>query len=567
MPKIDVNEELFFRTIGRRCNADDLKALLVTAKAELDDWPAGEGVLRIELNDTNRPDLWSTLGLARQLSIYLTGKVPAYPFFSRAGAAQKAANRRVVVDKGLREIRPFIGSFVAEGREVTDALLREIIQSQEKLCGNFGRKRKTIAMGVSRADLISWPVSYSAADPDKTKFVPLDYEKPLSMRQILSEHPKGKEYGHIVAGFPRFPLLSDGKGEVLTFPPVINSAMIGGVKPGDTRLFVDLTGPDLDTILTACAITACDFSDMGFRILPVAVEYPFDTPYGRTIVTPYSFQKDTVLEVAEASRRLGEDLTAEQAAASIRKMGSGARVDGKRVVVTPPEYRNDFLHPVDAVEEIMIGRGMDSFTPVMPRDFTVGRISEAEEYARRVRETMIGLGYQEMIYGYLGSRRDLVERMGTDGSDAVEIANPMTESFNMVRNSILPNLLQSEAASAHATYPHRIFEVGKTAVKDSSDNSGTRTDNTLGFLLADREAGFNEVDGHALALFYYLSLEPRLSPLDDPRFLPGRAASISVGGRRVGVIGEIHPRVLEAWGIEMPCAAVELNLDAMRERG
>ncbi|HUJ75018.1 MAG TPA: hypothetical protein VL359_09175, partial [bacterium] len=45
------------------------------------------------------------------------------------------------------------------------------------------------------------------------------------------------------------------------------------------------------------------------------------------------------------------------------------------------------------------------------------------------------------------------------------------------------------------------------------------------------------------------------------------AASISVGGRRVGVIGEIHPRVLEAWGIEMPCAAVELNLDAMRERG
>jgi len=490
--------------------------------------------------------------------------VPSYPFFSRAGAMQKAVDRRVVVDKGLRDIRPFIGSFVAEGREVTDALLREIIQSQEKLCGNFGRKRKTIAMGVSRADLVSWPVSYSAADPDTTKFVPLDFQKPLSMRQILSEHPKGKEYGPIVAGFPRFPLLSDGKGEVLTFPPVINSAMIGGVKPGDTRLFIDLTGPDLDTILTACAITACDFADMGFRILPVAVEYPFDTPYGRTIVTPFYFQKDTEMEVAEASRRLGEELTAEQAASSIRRMGSGARVEGKRVIVTPPEYRNDFLHAVDAMEEIMIGRGMDSFAPVMPRDFTVGRISEAEEYARRVRETMIGLGYQEMIYGYLGSRRDLVERMGTDGADAIEIANPMTESFNMVRNSILPNLLQSEAASAHATYPHRIFEIGKTAVKDPSDNSGTRTDNTLGFLLADREAGFNEVDGHALALFYYLSLEPKLEPLEDPRFLPGRAASIRLGGRQVGVIGEIHPRVLEAWGIEMPCAAVELNLDFAR---
>jgi phenylalanyl-tRNA synthetase beta chain len=564
MPKIDVNEELFFHALGRRFNAEELTPLLTTAKAELDDWPKGEGILRIELNDTNRPDLWSTLGLARQLSIYLTGKIPSYPFFSRAGAVQKTAERRVIVDKGLKDIRPYIGSFVAEGKEVTDALLKEIIQSQEKLCGNFGRKRKTIAMGVSRADLVTWPVSYSAADPDTTKFIPLDFDKPMSMRQILTEHPKGKEYGPIVAGFKRFPLLADGKGEVLTFPPVINSALIGGVKPGDTRLFVDLTGPDLDIILIAVAIAACDFADMGFTVQPVAVEYPFDTPYGRTVVTPYYFQKDTVLDTKEASKRLGEELTPDQAAASIRKMGSSVRVDGARLIVTPPEYRNDFLHPVDAIEEIMIGRGMDSFTPVMPRDFTVGRVSASEEYNRRVREIMIGLGYQEMIYGYLGSKRDIVERMGTDGADAIEIANPMTESFDMVRNSIIPNLLMSEAESAHATYPHRIFEIGKTVVKDPADVSGTRTDNTLAFLLADREAGFNAVDAHALALFYYLSLGPKLSPLEDPRFLPGRAAAISVGGHRVGIMGELHPQVLANWNIEMPCAAVELRLDFMR---
>ena len=564
MPKIDVNEELFFKALGRRYDAAELTPLLTTAKAELDDWPKGEGILRIELNDTNRPDLWSTLGLARQLSIFLTGKVPSYPFFSRAGDIKTTGDRRVVVDKGLKDIRPFIGSFVAEGKEVTDALLREIIQSQEKLCGNFGRKRKTIAMGVSRADLVTWPVSYSAADPDKTRFVPLDFEKPMSLRQIITEHPKGKEYGPIVSGFARFPLLSDGKGEVLTFPPVINSALIGGVKPGDTRLFIDLTGPDLDTILTACAIAACDFADMGFRIQPVAVEYPFDTPYGRTIVTPFYFQKDTALEVAEASKRLGEEFTVEQAAAYIRKMGNTVTVKGTTITVSPPEYRNDFLHAVDAIEEIMIGRGMDTFSPVMPRDFTVGRVSEAEEYGRRVREIMIGLGYQEMIYGYLGSRKDIVERMCVDGADAIEIANPMAESFDTVRNSILPNLLGSEAESAHATYPHRIFEIGKIVLRDPKMNEGSRTYNSLGFLIADREAGFNEVDAHVLALFYYLSVEPKLSPVEDPRFIPGRAAAISVGGRRVGIIGEVHPRVLSNWGIEMPCAAAEIHLDLVR---
>ena len=565
MPKIDVNEQLFFKGLGRRFAKAELVELLTAAKAELDDWPEGEGVLRIECNDTNRPDLWSTMGLARQLSIYLTGKAPSYPFFSRAGKVQQAGERRVVVDAGLREIRPFIASFVAEEVAVTDALLKEIIQSQEKLCGNFGRKRKMIAMGVSRCDLVSWPVHYGAADPDATRFVPLDFDHPISMREILALHPKGREYGPLVSQFAKFPLLSDGKGEVLTFPPVINSALIGGVKVGDSRLFIDLTGPDLTIILTACSIAACDFADMGFTIRPVKVEYPFDTPLGHSIVTPFYFQKETVLEVAEASRRLGEQFTAEEAAAAVRRMGSTVRIDGGRLVVAPAEYRNDFLHPVDAVEEIMIGRGMDSFAPVMPRDFTVGRLTAAEEFGRLARETVVGLGYQEMIYGYLGSKRDFVERMGIPPSEVLEIANAMTESFEIVRNSILPNLLASEAVSAHAAYPHRIFEAGKIVVKDPADNQGCRTVNSLGLLWADREAGFNDVHAHVLALFYYVSREATLATVEDPRFIPGRTAEILVNGRRAGIMGELHPRVLEAWGIQMPVAAAELDLDAVRQ--
>jgi phenylalanyl-tRNA synthetase beta chain len=563
MPKIDVNERLFFQVLGRRYGKAELTELLTTAKAELDEWAEGEGVLRIELNDTNRPDLWSTVGLARQLAIYTTGKIPSYPFFSRLGAPREAADRRVVVDGGLREIRPFIGSFVAEGRKVTDELLREIIQSQEKLCGNFGRKRKTIAMGVSRADLIAWPVHYRAADPDATGFVPLDFERTMSLREILTAHPKGREYGGIVAHFQRFPLLADGNGEVLTFPPVINSALIGGVRIGDTRLFIDLTGPDLEIILTACAIAACDFADMGFRILPVAVQYPFETQHGRTVVTPFAFQKETAVEVADVEKRLGDSFTVEEAAAHVRRMGNAVRVEGTRLVASPPEYRNDFLHPVDVIEEVMIGRGMETFSPIMPRDFTVGRLTASEECARRVRETMIGLGYQEMIYGYLGAKRDFVERMGITPGEVIEIDNPMTESFDIVRNSIIPNLLASEAGSAHAAYPHRIFEVGKVAVKDPADNYGSRTIDTLAFLLADRDAGFNEVDAHALALFYYLSVEAQLSPADDPRFLPGRAAEIRVKGEKVGIMGEVHPQVLANWGIEMPCAVAEIALDPL----
>jgi phenylalanyl-tRNA synthetase beta chain len=153
--------------------------------------------------------------------------------------------------------------------------------------------------------------------------------------------------------------------------------------------------------------------------------------------------------------------------------------------------------------------------------------------------------------------------MGIDGSDVVEIGNPMTESADTVRNSIIPNLLSTEAASAHAAYPHRVFEIGKVARLDPAENLGSRTHNTLGFLVSDREAGFNDVDAHALALLYYLAVEAQLAPVEDPRFISGRAAEIRVKGRRVGIMGELHPQCLENWGIQMPCAAAELSLDLL----
>ena len=77
--------------------------------------------------------------------------------------------------------------------------------------------------------------------------------------------------------------------------------------------------------------------------------------------------------------------------------------------------------------------------------------------------------------------------------------------------------------------------------------------------------GFNEVSAHLAALLYYLSRDYRLEEVEDPRFIPGRAGSVLCGERRVGVIGEIRPEVLESFGIQMPCAAVELDVDLLME--
>ena len=563
MPKIEVNRDKFYSFIGKSYTDDELEALLPCAKAELDAVDNDAGVLKIELNDTNRPDLWSTLGLARQLRVYEGGPRREYNFFSNSEKTLDAGIRIVKVDPEIKATRPYMAAFAVTGKAVDDSTLKDLIQTQEKLCWNYGRKRKSIAMGVYRSDLFKYPVMYKAVDPDSTRFIPLGMDKELNLREIIKEHPKGQEFGHIVEKDKKFPFITDVDGKVLSFSPVINSSEIGAVEVGDENLFIELTGTDLPSLVLTASIVACDLADNGFTILPVKVEYPYDTEFGRSITTPYYFQKGISVSCEYARKLLGSNLSAEEMKSSLIRMGIKTEIEGEEIKIEVPEYRNDFLHSVDIIEDIMMGRGMDSFEPVMPSESTVGRISPEEEFARKTKDILIGLGFQEMIYNYLGSGKDYIEKMNISGDNHIQIINPMTENYEFVRASVVPSMLNSESISANAVYPHNIFEIGKIAFLDSSDNSGTVTKNSLGFLSADRTEGYNQVSSSVSAIFYYLNKEYELVELDDPRFIKGRSAQIVYKGKNVGVFGEVAPQVLENWGIQMPSTCCEIDLDIL----
>lgn len=573
MPKIDVNEKLFFTLLGKKLDYETLEEKLVCAKAELDEkpdasLPEDERIIKIELNDTNRPDLWSTAGLARQLRTHEGGKSPEYPhFMSSEEKTCDCGNRIVTVDPELKDIRPFMTAFVISGKPIDEPMLLDIIQTQEKLCWNFGRKRRSISMGVYRSAKITWPVHYSAVDPDKTSFVPLACEEEMTCRQILSEHPKGKEYGWILTGAPKFPLLTDNNGEVMSMAPIINSATLGAVKVGDSDLLVEMTGTDMPSLLLATNIVACDFADAGYTILPVKVEHPYETGFGKNITTPYYFQKDTETTISAANKLLGSGLSAEEIKEALNRMGISAEISGEKITIHPPAYRNDFLHEVDIIEDVMIGRGITEFPPENPCDFTIGRLSPITLFSRKVKNLMVGLGYQEMIFNYLGSKKDYVEKMNITGTllekKVIEISNPMTENYQFVRPSILPSLLSAEAPSGNAVYPHRIFEIGKTAFLCDEEDTGTRTRQMLGFLLADAEANFNVLASQVSSLLYYLGLEYCVKEADDPRFIHGRQAELIVKDKSTGIFGELHPAVLENWAIGIPCSAAELDLETL----
>ena len=592
MPKIEVNEQAFFDLACGEKRAwntkEEFEDALTCAKAELDSqWPidiagggdAEERAIKIELNDTNRPDLWGTAGCARQLRVYHGGKMPEYPFFSRAGDI-KVAKRKVKVEKGVEKVRPFLAGFIASGKTISDPVLKDMIQTQEKLAWNFGRKRRSLSMGLYRISRIEWPIVYKGVDPDGVSFVPLQWETarkeatPMTPREILKEHPKGREYAFILENEPVHPYLTDSAGNVLSYPPIINSADSGAVQVGDTDIFVELTGTDVHMVTLAASIVACDLADNGFTIEPVEVEYETDTPMGKSIVYPYYFQEPVFCSLARIEKFLGDRLGANECVRALERMGVRAEeavstergknaFEGEGILAWPPEYRNDFLHAADVAEDVAIGRGLASFKPERPSDPTVGRLSPLTLFSRQVKEIFIGMGYQEMIYNYLGSRRDLVENMRGAGERIIRISNPMTENYEYLRDSVIASLMASEAVSGHSVYPHRIFEVGKIAYLDDVENSGTATRQYAGFLHADREANFNTAAGQLQTLFYYLSCEYEVEEFDDPRFIPGRVATVLHKGRAVGVFGEVHPEVLENWGISVPCTAGEFDLEAL----
>ena len=586
MPKIEVNENLFFNLLGKKYDFDTLEKKLTFAKAELDEkpdmsQPENERVIKIELNDTNRPDLWSTGGVTRQLRIHEGAKRSNYSsFLSKKDSVKDCADRVITVDPEMKNIRPYMVSFVISGKPIDDPMLKDIIQTQEKLCWNFGRKRRSISMGVYRMADIKWPCHYKAVDPDKTSFVPLQCDQPMTCRQILTEHPKGKDFGWIIKDLPKFPLLTDDTDEVLSMAPVINSATLGAVQVGDKDLMVELTGDNMENLMLSANIVACDFFDAGYEILPVKVVHPYETALGKEVVAPFYFQPSTKTTLAAINKKLGCDLTKDEVLDALARMDNDvsakdfdasektasylkANKNDVEFVLNPPPYRNDFLHEVDIIEDVMIGVGLDNFKPVRPSDFTVGQLSDVTLFSRKAKEIMVGLGYQEMIFNYLGSKRDYIDRMCVSSENVIEISNPMSENYQFVRPSIIASLLRAESQAGQAVFPHKIFEIGKVAFLDSSENTGTKTIQSLGFMTACNNANFNSLASEVSTLLYLLDHKYDVKEVEDPRFIPGRQAAIMLNGKQVGVFGEVLPQVVENWGIIVPCVAGEIDIEAL----
>ncbi|MEM3086888.1 MAG: phenylalanine--tRNA ligase subunit beta [Halobacteria archaeon] len=486
----------------------------------------------------DRPDLFSVEGAARALRTFL-GKERGLRKY-----AVKPSGARLVADTSVRKVRPAVAAAYLRGVKLGDRTLRSLIRLQEHLHWTIGRNRRRVAIGLHDAAKVEPPFRYTTAEPG-FRFRPLDEPAEMALGKILEEHPTGRAFGATLRGRDRLPLILDAKGRVLSFPPIIN-AELTRVSSATRDLFVEVTGTG-EEVGTALTIVATSLAERGARIESVAVE---EGKARRT--TPDLRPRKAALKAAEASALLGLDLTAAKTAQLLSKMGFGARPRGASVDVEVPAYRVDILHPWDLAEDVAKAWGFDSIEGVLPAAGTGGR-DPVEVRKALAREVLVGLGYQEIVGFTLTRREDDFDRLRLPAEGHTPIANPVSREQTQVRTRLLGTLLVLLAANKHRDHPQRLFEVGES-LREGRQFPAAAAVSVHG------RAAFAEARSLADGFLREMALGISIVPGDHPSFIPGRCGALLAGQRVVGHFGELHPLVLEAFGLELPAVALEVEI-------
>jgi len=530
-----------------------------------DVWEAAgeETVVRLDLLPV-RPDIFDAGGLSRALRGYMgveTGKrdyAAAHPSW------------RVEVDERIidpRFNRPLIQCAIIRNLTISDDILRAIMKLQENLHWALCRDRKFASIGAYDLDKLENPIKYTLVSRHDFRFTPLfwGHRGEVSPDVMLSEHPKGMDYAHLVEGMDELAALLSSNGNVLSLPPIINAEETK-LTTETTNVLLDVTGSNARVVEKALAILATSLVEMdpsGQATLE-RVEMVFPT---ETIATPSL--KDDVFEVSPefAAGWLGLDISRSDCIELLNKMRHGVEDPGgdAPLEVTVPAYRCDIMHEVDIVEDIAIAYGYHNIKPKLVPTFTAGRGLAINDKSRRAAAALCGLGYTEVLSLVLTNERDHYQKLRRPESKRrVTLANPISTDQTMMREDLLSSLLELLAMNTDHALPQRIFEVGDAATYAgvAADEPRPREVRMIAGALCATRAGYAEGRKCLDALLHEMNMAEgaEYRAVENPAGLPGRSAEVLRDGVKFAEVFEVHPEVLENWKLGHPVVMFSLTL-------
>lgn len=524
----------------------------------------------------DRPDLLSHETIARASRSFLNSSEVSVELPVTQG------DIRVEIEPELEYVRPVIMGAVVRGVDTgsntqeREEFIQSLMEHQEKLHMTLGRKRNFASIGVHDLNALEPPFRVVTV-PSDFSFSPLASTEMMSLEDILSDHPKGVEYSHLMEGMERFPIILDSKDRVLSFPPIINGSHTT-VNKETKDFFIDVTGWD-ERACESCLLLVClSMYERGGEVESIEL-----SSVGEEIsVMPRGGAKMHRVPDNLITKILGLELSSEELSTAISKMG-GILMESRTVtngpnkqerwadcvvgeiehLISMPRWRSDIMHPVDIVEDIAIGIGFEN----LPQQFSSTHIDaiplKSSNLSRRFGESMRSCGLQEVQSLTLSNEMDQFEKMRWGQTNkAVTISNPITSEHTILRQFVLPSLLRLLAANRHHELPQRVYELG-TVVRDSKNYQRGA------WACAEVGSGFTSSKGIAQAILRDLGAsieEVDFEPI-NPGFGPwitGRGSEILVSGNKIGEFGEIDPEVSRKFGIKSPIQAGEIDIEAIR---
>lgn len=514
-----------------------------------------------------RPDIFDPGGMSRYMRGFLGVQTGLIDYAVAQPRTAVSVDPRLATDVSYR---PSIACAVLRNVRFDDERIKLLMNLQEDLHWALGRDRKLASIGVYDLDKVgvsdSKPFVYRAVGPDELRFVPLGYSindagSEMTPREILEKHKTGRAYAHLLNKYSAYPLLTDHTGKVMSMPPIINSEATRVTL--DTRqCFVDVTGLAQRTVDRALNILVSGLKEAmpELQIEAVRIDYPTGA-----IVTPNFTATEMTLDGVTASETIGVSLSPDELRGLLERMGHGVAVNGGSMRVRVPAWRNDILHPVDLIEDAAVALGYERLSPAILPAYAPGQPRAIEERSAIARRVMIGLGYHQVMTLVLSNEDAAFTKWGLPIDErAVRIENPISSEQTIARVSLLPGLLETLSINKQSELPQQIFEVGDVSFVDSTVETGASEHRRLAAAAIGHSVGYADIRAAVDAFTHEMSFAVTIRPTTHPSFIIGRVAEIvAADGRGLGVMGELHPQVIENYGLKHAIVAMEIDISGI----
>ncbi len=553
MPTLDVSKKDLEKLIGKKFSKNELEEVLEYVKGEIDSVNGDE--LKIDCKETNRPDLWSAEGLAREIKARTLKESGIKKY------VVKKSNVTVTIDKNLEKVRPLIACAIVKNVKIDENFLIQMVQLQEKVGDTFGRKRKETGIGLYDFDIMKPPIYYKGFKDNEIEFIPLEWKVKMRPTEILTQHEKGKQYAHLLEGAKIYPIVIDSNNVVASMPPIINSQTTGKVTPKTKNLFIEVTGFNWEIINTALEVMCMALADRGGRIYSVKTKFPKGSIYPKKEIFSPEFKTKTIsFEKSLINKKTGLSLTDAQIKSLLNKARYDVKINSKNITVDYPAYRKDIFHAVDVIEDLLISYGYNNIVPQKIEMNVVGSQRKEALLNDFVRDACIGIGLQEVMTYNLTSKEIQAERMNLKNEidDFVEIANPISSNYQILRKRLTPQLLSFISKNKGVEFPQKIFEIGTCLDLDKNSDNGVKQTNNLAIVITHSSVDFTEIKSVLATLCDYFGYDYTIQKANIP-FLSENSAKIVVNGKS-GFIGELSKEVEKNFGLKKPVILLEFEL-------